>query len=169
MNIYKKIGIGLLLIFGLLIILGTWYKYAFSMDEATSTEINSPSLEQKILIATQGSEFKDKVSIAVSEYYTLKPVFIKVTDVKELADINPNNYNAIIVIHTWEYGKPPQVVAEFIKRNMGYKEKIIMLSTSGNASYKMTDVDAISGESVLKNAEEYSKKIIDKVDAILLK
>jgi hypothetical protein len=169
MKIYKKIGIGLLLIIGLLIILGTWYKYAFSMDEATSMEINSPNLEQKILIATQGSEFKDEVTVIISEHYTLKPVFIKVTDVKGLTEIDPNDYNAIIVIHTWENGKPPLVVAEFIERNMVYKEKIVMLSTSGNGSFKMTDVDAISGESILKNAETLSEKVIHKVDAILAK
>ncbi|MFC4634629.1 hypothetical protein ACFO3O_11960 [Dokdonia ponticola] len=169
MKVYKKIGIGFLLFFGLLFFLGVWYRYTYSMDLAASMEINSPNLKQKILIATQGSEFKDKVTFDILEHYKSRPIFIKVIDVTGLPNVDPKEYNAIIVIHTWENWKPPLTVEKFIKRTMPYKEKIVVLTTSGKGSYKMEDIDAIAGESIIKNAEEFSDKIISRVDTILVK
>lgn len=169
MNIYKKIGGALLLFLGLLFILAMWYKYAFSMDEATPLEINAPSLEQKVLIATQGSEFKDKVVFHLTQYYKVQSVYASIIDVKSLKNVHPEEYSAIIVIHTWEYGKPPQVVQEFIDRTKVYEEKIVVLTTSGEGTYKMEGVDAITGESILLNADTFSEKIIEKVDEILIK
>lgn len=169
MKVYKKIGVGLLIILGLLFILAIWYKYAFSMGEAPSIEINSPSLEQKVLIATQDSEFKNKVTLLVTDYYKEKSVFIKVIDIKMLEYTDPEFYNAIVVMHTWEYSKPPQSVKSFIDRTKKFNEKIVVLTTSGEGSYTIKDVNAISGESILKNAEEFSEKIILKVNTILAK
>ena len=169
MKVYKKFGIGFLIVFGLLFLLGVWYKYAFSMEEAESIEINSPNLDQKILIATQGSEFKDKVTATISDYYRPKSVFIKIIDIKGLTDVDPEKYNAMIVMHTWENWKPPLIVEDFIKRTMDYKEKMVVLTTSGKGSYKMEGIDAIAGESILENTEEFSDNIIGRVDTILAK
>ena len=90
-------------------------------------------------------------------------------DTKLLADILPKEFDAIIVLHTWEYGKPPIKVKRFIKQNEAVKNKIVVLTTSGEGSFKMDGVDALTGESNLKDAEEYSDKIIRKVEALLAK
>ena len=42
------------------------------------------------------------------------------------------------------------------------KDKVRLLITSGNGFYKIENVDAITYESKLKNAESYSNKIIEK-------
>jgi hypothetical protein len=169
MKVYKKIGVGLLMLLGLLFTLAIWYKYAFSMEEATPMEINSPSLEQKVLIATQGSEFKNKVTLLVTDYYKKKSVFIKVIDIKMLDYTDPASYNAIVILHTWEYSKPPQSVENFVERTKEFNEKIVFATTSGSGDYGIQGVDAISGESILKNAEEFSEKIILRVNTILSK
>lgn len=169
MKVYKKIGVGLLILLGLLFTLAIWYKYAFSMEEATPMEINSPSLEKKVLIATQGSEFKNKVTLLVTDYYKEKSVFIKVIDIKMLEYTDPEPYNAIVVLHTWEYSKPPQTVKNFIERTKECNEKMVFAATSGSGNYVIKGVDALSGESILINAEEFSEKIILKVNTILFK
>jgi hypothetical protein len=169
MKVYKKFGIGFLIVFGLLFLLGIWYKYAYSMNLAESMEINSPNLEQKILIATQGSEFKDKITFTITEYYKKQPVFIKIIDINGLIDVDPKKYNAIIVMHTWENWKPPLSIEKFIKRTMEHKEKMVVLTTSGKGSFKMEGIDAIAGASIIENTKEFSDEIISRVDAILVK
>ncbi|NNK28300.1 MAG: hypothetical protein HKP06_08685, partial [Flavobacteriaceae bacterium] len=59
MNRLKKIALLVLFILGLLIMFGTWYKFKYSMDKVVSSTINSPELERSLVIATQGSEFKN--------------------------------------------------------------------------------------------------------------
>ena len=169
MTVYKKFGVALITALSLVFILAIWYTYEYAMKEVKSMEINASNLEHKILIATQGSEFKDKVTLNLTEYYQPQSVFIKVVDAKSLETLVPEEFDAIIVIHTWEYGKPPKEVRSFIERNEAYKDKIVILATSGEGSYKMDAVDALAGESILQNASAFSTKIISKVDAILAK
>ena len=44
-----------------LLALVTWYFAHYSMDEAKPFEVNAPSAREHVLIATQGSAFKDAV------------------------------------------------------------------------------------------------------------
>lgn len=167
MTYKRKISL-LILVFGVLfLIFGLWYKYEYSMDTAKEFEVNSPDLSPKILIATQGSAFKDQITNGVVNYYEKDSVYIKVIDVSALVGVNPTDFHAILLIHTWENWQPPESVETFINRTRDIQDKIIVLTTSGEGSFKMEGVDAITGESKLENASSYINEITKRLEFLL--
>ena len=152
---------------------------AFSMTLVTLTSLYSsvfgevksvkfsPDLDLKLLIATQGSTFKNKITSNITDYYKNDSIYIKVIDVSQLPEINPINYEAIVLIHTWENWKPPKEVQSFIEKNISNQDHIVVLTTSGKGSYKMKDMDAITGESKLENTKFYSNLIIKKLEDLI--
>lgn len=144
-----------------------WYKYEYSMGKAEEFQVNSVNLDRKLLISTQKSAFKDSVTQLLVKYYTSDPAFIKVIDISSLSKIDPADYTAIALIHTWENWEPPLEVKLFIERTSAIREKIIVLTTSGEGSFKMKKVDAITGESKLEDAPQFAEKLISRLDPIL--
>lgn len=163
----KKILIIFLSIVVLLMLFGAWYQYRYSMEEAVTYELNTQENTYKLLIATQGSEFKDKITNSVINNYKKDSLFIKVIDISALSRIEAQDYNAILLIHTWENWKPPAPVKAFIDRTSMFSDKIVVLTTSGEGSYKMDDIDAITGESKLENVIPYTNRIIERIDRLL--
>ena len=145
----KKIGLTIICLIGLFLLFLFWYKQTYSMEVAEAYQVNSPSLSQKLLIASQGSEFKKAVTTKIIDHYKSDSIFIKVIDVSGLSEIAPWDYNAILLMHTWEISKPPETVQLFIDENAAMKDRLVVLTTSGEGSYKMEDVDAVTGESIL--------------------
>ncbi|MCM4150435.1 hypothetical protein DHD05_02430 [Arenibacter sp. N53] len=144
-----------------------WYQNEYSMDIAEEYEVNSPMENSKLLIATQGSKFKNTITTAIVEYYRSESIYIKIIDVSSLADVNPTNYNALLIIHTWEMWKPPASVKSFIDRIMEDRDKMVVLTTSGEGTYKMEGIDAITGESILDETPMYVGKIINDLNLLL--
>jgi len=167
MSRLRKILLTSFFILTILMLIATWYKLEFSMDVAKEYQLNSMDHERSLVIATQGSDFKDSISAAIANRYRQDTIFIKVMDISSLSKLQPQEPTAILLIHTWENWKPPLEVKEFIKRSSNYKQKIVVLTTSGNGSSKMEDVDAITGESKMANVDFYSKQIIEKLDPLL--
>ncbi|WP_273565746.1 hypothetical protein [Maribacter halichondriae] len=164
---FKKllwIFLGLITAFFLFLI---WYQYRYSMDVIDPFEVNAPNLEIKLLVATQGSAFKDSITNAVVDYYRPNSIYIKVIDVSGLPEIDPADFNAILVIHTWENWKPPTEVKSFIERTKNDSNKIVVLTTSGEGSYKMEDVDAMTGESIIEEVPVFTGKIIERLNPLL--
>lgn len=162
-----KTRVVILILGSLLLVFAVWYKHEYSMNFVEPAQYNSPDLQQKILIATQGSEFKNIITKNLIEHYQNNSIYIKVIDVTLLPNIDPVNYNAIVIIHTWENWKPQNDVLSFIENTFNFKDKIIVLTTSGKGSFKIKDVDALTGESHLDNTGFYTNKIIERLDLIL--
>ena len=137
------------------------------MDKAEEFQVNSPDYSEKLIIATQGSDFKTAVTTNIIDYFEQDSIFIKVIDVSSLSKINPKYYNAIVLIHTWENFKPPASVEVFINRTFAFQDKIIVFTTSGQGSYKMDGIDAITGESKLAQVHFFSNAIIDKLKPLI--
>ncbi|MBT8244447.1 MAG: hypothetical protein HKP48_03650 [Winogradskyella sp.] len=163
----KKLLLFFLSLIAILLLISIWYNYNYSMETAEEFKVNSPELSRKLLIATQGSEFKDEVTKGVVTHFKNDSVFIKVIDVSSLKLINPKDYTALVVIHTWENWKAPEDVELFINRTKENLNKIIVLTTSGEGSYKMENVDAITGESKLDNTDTYINEILKRLNPIL--
>ncbi|MCK5443887.1 MAG: hypothetical protein KAJ23_18540 [Maribacter sp.] len=151
---------------GLFFIFAVWYKYEYSMEMVQPYEINTPDLGSTLLIATQGSIFKDAVTEGIINHYKSDSIFIKVIDVSSLENADTSNFDAMLILHTWEYGKPPEILQSFIDKNSAIKNKIVVLATSGEGSEKMENVDAIAGESLVKDVPFYTDKIIQKLDRL---
>src|SRR5690554_3363 len=123
-----------------------WYKFTYSMEEAASFEVNSKENQTSLLIATQGSEFKNGLTNNIVNYYKEKTVFIKVIDISKLKNID---------------------IKKFINNNSQIKAKTIVYTTSGAGTKKMKDVDALTGESKINDIDKASKQIIEKLTPIL--
>lgn len=162
-----KILIWILSVIISLFLVLAWYQYEYSMDQVYAYSIHSPNLDTKLLIATQGSAFKDAVTSGIINHYKQDSVYIEVIDVSDLYKINPENYNALVIIHTWENWKPPKEVEKFIGR-VGLKQaNIIVLTTSGAGDSKMEGIDALTGESRLDRAASYSSLINKRLELFL--
>jgi hypothetical protein len=146
----------------LLVVVGLWYKYTYSMDRATPQEINDRKLASKVLIATQGSEFKNEVVKRVIDKVRTEPVYIKVIDVADLANINGEEWSLIVVIHTWEVGEPPKVVSNFVKT--ADRSKLVVLATSGDGNYHIEGVDGITSASKSSDIDRCVREILNKIE-----
>ncbi len=143
-----------------------WYKFEYSMEITEPYLVNTPDFERKLLIATQGSAFKDIITNRIVSHYKSDSVFIKVIDVSLLKDMSPEEYSGIVIIHTWENWKPPFAVRQFIEKTMDQQDKIVVLTTSGEGTYHMKEVDAITGESNIEQVQDFADKIIARLTAI---
>lgn len=167
MNRLKKslvLFLGVIIAFFLFLL---WYQNRYAMDVVIPYSIHQISFAKKLLIAGQGSSFKDEVTTRIVHYFKLDSIYIQVLDIKELQKISPEDFDAIVIIHTWEYGKPPIAVKEFIDRTEKYKNRIVVVTTSGQGSYKMENVDAIVGESILEDIPVFVDGIIRRLTPLL--
>ena len=164
---YKKI---LVIFFGVIVaffLFLLWYQNRYAMDVVSPYSINQIAFEKKLLIAAQGSSFKDEVASGIVHSFKSDSIYIEVLDIKELQEISPEDFDAIVIMHTWEYGKPPIAVKEFIYRTEKYKNRIVVVTTSGEGSYKMENVDAIAGESILEDTPVFVDEIIRRLTPLL--
>lgn len=153
----------------LVFILGflTWHNHTNLIEVFQTFKINSSSLDRKLLIATQNSPFKDSVAALVSNRYQSVPIIVEVVDIKALATKDATNYDAILILHRWEAGAPPERVQSFINKNLRIKNKVVILTTSWNGLEKMRNVDAITGASTLEDVPIFTNKITKRLDRLL--
>jgi hypothetical protein len=138
------------------------------MAPARSFAVGASTVQQRVLIATQGSPFKDALVTGIVDHLKLKAAYANVIDVTALPTIREGDWSAIVVLHTWEIGKPPPDVLKFLQRTND-KAKVLVLSTSGSGQGKiqMTGVDAISSASVMSEVPQRLTSVITRLDAIL--
>lgn len=87
----KKITLSIIMLGLLFLLFAFWYKYQYSMDTAKSFEVNTSKLERKLIIATQGSAFKNEITKNIVEFYQPDSIFIKVIDISSLSETDPQN------------------------------------------------------------------------------
>lgn len=136
------------------------------MDVAESFEVNTPELKHRVLIATQGSEFKDAVVAGIVDHLKQRHTYIKVIDVAALPQVNEDKWNAVVVIHTWQIWKPQPDAKAYLGRVKDLS-KVIVLTTSGGGDYKIEGVDAITSASVMADISTHTLDINNRLDSIL--
>ena len=152
----------LLLMFGLLI--GCTRDHA--MQRAGSFEVGDSQLQQRVLIATQGSPFKDALVKSIVEHLKPRAVYVKVIDVGDLPSVHERQWAAVVVIHTWEFGKPQQDARAFIERTR-QANNIVVVTTSGGGRQTMPGIDAISTASVIAELPTPVAELTRRIDALL--
>jgi hypothetical protein len=166
MKLIRKTFIVFIILGALSIIFLSWYSAQHSMEEAKPMEINDKGLPQHVLIATQGSKFKDAVIQETIGQLKSLPVYIKVIDVGQLTSINESEWSVIVILHTWEYGKPQKNALDFVM-NSTSKNKIVALCTSGSGKEKMEGIDGITSASWPEEVIDSRDKIINRIKSIL--
>jgi len=166
MSRWKKISLALALVaVGVLAFL-TWYKIHYSMEIAESFEVAAPDPEYQLLIATQGSDFKKAVVTGVIEALQGRPVSIRVIDVSGLSSIDVREWSAILLLHTWESREPQPNARLFLDRHPD-RNKMIVLTTSGEGDLKMDGVDALTSASKKSDVTAHVNEITRRIDALL--
>lgn len=122
-----------LIIFGIYLLLNI-------QGEAESFEVGSPELEQKVLIASQGSDFKNALVKSLTEGLKEKSIYIKVVDVSALSEVNEDEWDALVFIHTTEKSRLQSNVKEYVDRAKDLS-KVMLITTSGTGKWKTEDYD----------------------------
>ncbi|KPL15984.1 hypothetical protein AMJ74_00070 [candidate division WOR_3 bacterium SM1_77] len=133
-----------------------------------SFEISSPDVEQKVLIASQGSKFKNALVESLTLYLKKKAVYIKVIDVTTLHEVNEEEWDAMVIIHTTEKWELQPDVKKYIDRAENLN-KVIFVTTSGSGEWKTKDYDIDVITSASKNGELHllPGEIVARLDSIL--
>lgn len=156
----------LVILFSVALISGVWYQVTYSMDEASGFEIGDQDAELQLLIAYQGSPYKNRMIELITEHYFKHDIYLKGVDIGNLNLINPNHWDVIILIHTWEVWQPPKPVEEFVSDHFD-PSKMIVFTTSGDGNYQMDNVDGITSASLIKEVEIDSETLIMRIDSMI--
>lgn len=166
MQILTRYNTGIVILIIISITFFIFYNPEYPPVNSESFEVNSPELDQRVLIASQPSQYKNTVVHSIVRQLKQRPVYIKVIDVTALPDISEKNWNVIIVIHTWEYWQPPPPVQTWLEQvsDLG---KVVVLTTSGNGTSRMKDINAVTSASVMANIPVDVTELLSRVDFIL--
>jgi hypothetical protein len=152
----------------LLIAVPSWFQYEHkhAMGIARPFTVGDATGPRRVLIATQDSAFKDTVVAGLIAYLRPRSVYVQVIDISGLPQVHEDQWTAVVVLHTWQFGKPPAVVPEFIDHTRA-RRKLIVLTTSGSGHARLSGVDAISSASVDRDVPTRLMEIIPKLDGLL--
>lgn len=167
MTIKRMFLIRLVLILMGLLVFAIWYKNNFSMDIAKTYTVNSEMEQNSLLIATQGSDYKNAVVDSLVQNYGSHPIYIKVIDVSNLSEEDEFVWDAILILHTWEMNKP-QTDAEVFFNKTKNKNKVVVLATSGDGGMMMKGVDGITGASNMNKILTKVEEIKQRLDVLLI-
>jgi hypothetical protein len=133
-----------------------------------TTETGDPRARNKVLIATQRSEFKEAVVSRIVEDLKEDLSYVKVIDLKGLKEEPATAYDAVVVVNTCKAWRMSRGASRFVK-NFEDKEKVVLLTTSGGGDWmpKPAGVDAISSASKSNKVDPLADEIVEKVRKIL--
>lgn len=144
--------------------------YIWKQKDVTMREINPPSLEQQVLIASRDSEFKQALIDRITSALADRSIYIKIVGIEDLAAEDAGAYSAVVIINTamgWTVDVP---VEKFLKK-YGSMDSIIVLTTAdgGDVLPDMDErnIDAMSSASVMDQVGSLADTIIAKVDGLI--
>lgn len=114
-----------------------------------------PAAEKRILIASQGSEFKEQLVAQLVNRFSNEQTYLSVVDCTALDGIDGSEWDAIILLHTMQVHKMPKEATRFLERQKDLS-RTMLVCTSGGGDEIMTGfaVDAISSPSRLSRLPE---------------
>ena len=133
-------------------------------------KVGSPNAKNKILIASQGSEFKNNLVKTLVQELETEDNYLNIVDCTKLDDENESNWDAIVIIHSAQVHKMPKEAELFLKRSVNLS-KVILVSTSGAGDDKIKDfeVDAISTASRISITYKVINWLIPTIESKLQK
>lgn len=133
-----------------------------------STETGDPEAEKKVLIASQGSEFKNTLVDELAGYLEKKEVYLKVVDVTVLNDIDVDTWDAVVLIHTTEMNRLQSDVKAYLDRVQDYG-RVILITTSGPGTWKTEEyfVDIITSASKQEELPTLTEEVKHRLDIML--
>lgn len=144
----------------LLLCFSLWYVIKFYPRAADPFEVNSPALEKKLLIATQSSEFKDRLVGSLVAEYAHQNVYIKVIDVSQIGQTTAVKWWGIVIINSSLMDKINAHVQTSLN-SLKRAENIVVVTTSGGGDFVPTGlkVDGITTASKLSAVDDILRQI----------
>lgn len=148
---------------------GTIFKLGWGQKEARIFEVNTPAASKKIVIASQGSNFKNKLGNLILNEPDFSQFYFKGIDVKQLGEIDNDAWDAVVVITTVEGGKLPRTATKFLTE-AGDAQNIRLVITSGGGSLvpEGITIDAYTSASAEKDLTQISQAIINAVKQLTI-
>jgi hypothetical protein len=133
-----------------------------------TTEWGDVRADQRVLIATQRSEFKEAVVSRILEDLRKDLCYVKVIDLRGLKDEPTAEYDAVIVVNTCKAWSLSRGASRFVK-DFEDKEKVVLLTTAGGGDWmpKSAGVDAITSASKSQKVDPLAHEIVGRVRKIL--
>jgi hypothetical protein len=133
-------------------------------------QVGNPNASMKVLIASQGSEFKEDLSRKIIKKLENDSIYISVIDCTTLKKENAEDWQAILIMHTTKAHKIPRYVSTFLEGLSDYSN-LVLISTSGGGDEVITEfeVDAISTASSRSLTDTITGLAISKINNILYK
>lgn len=104
---------------------------------------------KRVLVATEQSQFKERLVGQITETLRDEAYFVRLIDVGRLADESSLDYGAIVVVNTCRAWQLDRNVRQFLQHLDDHeKEKIVLLTTrSGSWTPQLVGVDALTSAS----------------------
>ena len=153
-----------------LFLLGSWVSGCATRPMIVTTTIGALDARDKLLIAMQGSEFKDKVLSNIIHEFEKEGLFIEIIDLENLAEKSSRDYGAVVIMNEYRMFQVDERARHFIQGiDADEQKKIVLLTTAGSPGMTGEDlnVDAISSASEMIEADILSDRIIVRVTSIL--
>lgn len=147
-KLFKIIGMSLVGFVGLLFVCFAIYVILFYPRKAESFEIIAANPTKKILIATQGSDFKNTLTKILCDSLKKEHIYIRGIDVRDLAEVNHEDWDRILIINSFIIQLNKNV--DGIISSTHAPEKILLFVTSGGADWQPPSqfkVDALTSAS----------------------
>lgn len=169
MNKYLKVTLYILLTPVLLFLIALLvYVVINKQGVVDSFQVGNQNAKYKVLIASQGSDFKEKLVNKFIEQIHNDSIFISVLDCTKLNESHNRGWDAYIIIHTMQIHKMPEETENFLRQHPDLS-KIILVCTSGAGDERFTGhkIDAISSASRIVAIEPILKWAVPKINNIL--
>lgn len=133
-----------------------------------TTEAGDPGARQRVLIATERSEFKEAVVKRIVEDLQKDLCYVKVIDLKRLKREPADDYGAVVVVNTCKAWNLSRRASKFVK-NFPDKDRVVLLTTAAGEGWKHgpLGVDAITSASKTRKIDPVADEISGKVRKIL--
>ena len=133
-----------------------------------TTEWGDLKADQRVLIATQRSEFKEAVVARIVEDLEKDLCYVKVIDLKKLKIDSASDYDAVVVVNTCKAWRLSGGASKFVKA-FPDKDKVVLLTTAGGEDWKpkSVEVDAITSASKEQKTDPVADEISRRVRKIL--
>lgn len=119
------------------------YRFVKSMDVTENAEINKSATGDHVLLATQGSKFKDSVMDQVKKDMEGKNVHVSIIDTTKLDKVKADDYDKVVLFTTVQSDDIPENVSTFMNDNKDKSIHIAVTADSGRWDDKPKDIDAI--------------------------
>ena len=166
---FERMKRALLILLGLLLAFFAflaWYKATNSMDVVSERSSGPEEAAQRVLVATQGSTYKDLVTDHVIGHLTDQSIAVQVVDVTMLGSVDASPFDAVVILHTWENWEPQPDAQAFLNAHPD-RTRFVVLATSGGGDEMIEGVDGISSASVMDEAQADADNLIARLDRVL--